>query len=66
MLPEERDPRDLRAVIHKTWILRNATRVPLSYYKNYLFQIKEQSSIKSDGSLWEKYCLETKRITGST
>ena len=65
MLPEERDPRDLRAVIHKTWIFRNATNVPLAYYKNYFFQIKEQRSFKSDENTWEKYCLETKCITGS-
>ena len=38
LLPEGYNARDIMPMIHKVWIFRNATKVPMAFYKNYFFK----------------------------
>ena len=46
MLPDDKDASDIRAIIHKIFTFRNKQNVPLAFYKQYKFQIRQKSKVK--------------------
>ena len=66
MVPDGYVAEDLRAVPHKIFSFKNNTGVPLAFYKQYAFQLRQRAPIPGGAERWDYYCLEQRCPTDST
>ena len=66
MVPDGYAAEDLRAVPHKIFSFKNNTGVPLAFYKQYAFQLRQRAPIPGGAERWDYYSLEQRCPTDST
>ena len=66
MVPDGHEAEDVRVAAHKIFKFQNNTGVPLAFYKQYAFQLRQRPRIPGGPDRWDYYCLQDRCRTEST